>query len=158
MQLNNKPISCIKARYCFPPIQAEIASYQNDVSSRYFGRCLPPRWVFLSAAAVSTNALAPLQMLRASPCARRLRASQSWVFGPAACPVAQTPIPPDRLIIDKRKTLPRELVSNRAAPAAPRRAKEAAPLPSPFALGSQLPTGCALSAGRPGWSREGCTS
>ncbi|EPQ06453.1 hypothetical protein D623_10028528 [Myotis brandtii] len=78
-------------------------------------------------------------MLRASPCARRLRASQSGVFGPAACPIAKTPILPDRLIIDKRKTLPRKLVSNRAAPATPHRA---APLPSPFAPRSQLPTGC----------------
>lgn len=82
---------------------------------------------------------------------RARRASPSWVFSPAVCANAQTPTCQTitRLIIDKRKTLPRKLVSNRTAPATPSRST-AAPLPSPRALRSQLPTRCHSQSWAPG--------
>lgn len=85
--------------------------------------------------------MAPLQMLRAAsfPLRPAPPSFPEWGVRPRRLPYCQNSNLPDRLIIDKRKTLPRKLVSNRAAPATPRRA---APLPSPFALRSQLPTGC----------------
>lgn len=92
----------------------------------------------------------------AAPVRGRLcrRASERPELGvrPAGCSVAKTPTLPGRLrrlIIDKRKTLPRKLVPNRAAPAPACGGKAGCPVPSPRLRGPGSRAAAALGLGDP---------